>query len=242
MGYPVVYFEIGSADDETLQRYYAELFGWSYAIPQPGYAVVDTRAGTGITGGIGRSRDGSPWATFYVEVDDIQASLDKAVALGGRAVVPVTVIPSVVTWAMFTDPDGLLIGLVQTGNVFGQPPSAGEGAAVDWFEIFGSDGEKARSYYENLFGWQARGSGVAGYWLTETASNRGISGAIGASSDVRWATIYARVTDVADTLNRATALGGVHLYGPNRVNDQLFTGAFRDPAGNVVGIYSRLDA
>jgi predicted enzyme related to lactoylglutathione lyase len=242
MGYPVVYFEIGSSDDVALQRFYAALFGWSYEIPQPGYAIVDTRSGAGVRGGIGRSRDGSPWATFYVEVEDVQAMLDKAGSLGSKTVVPVTVIPNVVTWAMFADPDGLLVGLNQTGNVLGQPPSPGGGAAVDWFEIMATDGERERSFYENLFGWRAEGSGVAGYWLTDTGAGRGISGAIGAGSGLLWATIYARVADTDQALRRAEELGGARVYGPNIVNEQLQTGAFHDPAGNVIGVYARRDS
>jgi hypothetical protein len=36
--------------------------------------VVDTRAGAGINGGIGRSSDGTPWATFYLEAELLSAS------------------------------------------------------------------------------------------------------------------------------------------------------------------------
>ncbi|MDP6071463.1 MAG: hypothetical protein QGG34_07860 [SAR202 cluster bacterium] len=52
--------------------------------------------------------------TFYVEVDDLQAYLDKAEALGGKTIVPVTVIPDMVTMAMFADPSGAIIGMVQS--------------------------------------------------------------------------------------------------------------------------------
>ena len=61
----------------------------------------------------------------------------NAEALGGKTVMPVTEIPGLVTFAMFNDPDGLLVGIVKgAGPQEGEPPvpSAGDGAPVDWFE------------------------------------------------------------------------------------------------------------
>jgi len=46
-------------------------------------------------------------------VDDVQASLDKAVALGGKIVVPPIKIPTG-TFAWFSDIDGNTIGLLKT--------------------------------------------------------------------------------------------------------------------------------
>src|SRR5918911_1544752 len=107
MGNPVVRFEIGAAGMAPLVRFYSALFGWNLETLSEGYARVDTRAGRGINGGIGRSGTGEPWATFYVEVDDLQATLDRAEGLGGRTAVPVTEFPGM-AFAMFDDPAGLL--------------------------------------------------------------------------------------------------------------------------------------
>jgi hypothetical protein len=60
---------------------YAELFDWQIEPFGGNYSSINTRAGSGINGGIGRSSDGTPWASFYVEVDDPQAVLDKATSL-----------------------------------------------------------------------------------------------------------------------------------------------------------------
>ena len=56
------------------------------------------------------------WAmvTIYVEVEDLQAYLDKAVSLGGTVVMPVTVIPNMVTMAQFADPQGNVVGMVKS--------------------------------------------------------------------------------------------------------------------------------
>ena len=90
MGSAVVQFEIGGPDDQLLAGFYGALFGWQLTpIPGANYTLI-AASGPGIGGGLGRSRTGEPWATFYAEADDPQAVLDRAAALGGTTVVPVT--------------------------------------------------------------------------------------------------------------------------------------------------------
>jgi len=242
MGNPVVHFELGGAEDGPLLRFYGELFGWRLTTVPGGvnYTVVDTQGGGGVNGGIGKSGTGDPWATFYVEVDDPQAALDRAESLGAQTVLPVTEIPGMVTFAMFNDPDGLLVGLVRSEEPqegVPQGPSAGDGAPVDWFEVLGVDATRTQAFYTELFGWELNDSGFPGYGLVDTGAGRGIQGGLGASEQARWATVYASVPDVERALARAEQLGGTRVYGPDAVDDHMQTGAFRDPAGNVFGVY-----
>jgi hypothetical protein len=44
---------------------------------------------------------------------------------------------------------------------------------------------------------------------------------------------------VEATLGRAEQLGGTRVCGPTAVDEQMQTGAFRGPAGNVFGVYQR---
>ena len=232
MGNPVVHFEVGSADHQRLVAFYGALFGWALREVSDWYTLIDTRGGAGLNGGVGRSNTGEPWATFYVEVDDLQATLKRAEALGGRTVLEVTELPGM-GFAMFDDPDGLLVGLVRAGGAQGEmygTPSAGDGAAVDWFEVLGSDAGRSQAFYRELFGWEGPGGAYG-----QVAA--GIGGGIGAGGEARWATVYASVADVEATLARAEALGGTRVYGPRPVDDHTETGAFRDPAGNLFGVY-----
>jgi hypothetical protein len=236
MGNPVVRFEIGAADPQPLVNFYGELFGWDLQVISEAYTLVDTRGGAGVNGGIGRSDTGEPWATFYVEVENLQASLDRAEALGGRTVVPVIELPGM-AFAMFGDPDGLLVGLTRAGATAGalqRSPSAGEGAAVDWFEVLGADAGRSQAFYAELFGWAVP---EGAYGQVAPGAEHGIRGGIGAGGSARWATVYAAVGDVEAALAKAEALGATRLYGPNQVDDHTETGAFRDPAGNVFGVY-----
>ena len=119
MGKPVVHFEVIGKDPDKLQSYYSELFDWKFEDP-PGdnnptnYRVMPRDEGNGgIGGGIGGTPEGyDGHVTFYVAVPDVEASLKQAEELGGKAMMgPHNVTDSMVI-ALFTDPEGHTIGLV----------------------------------------------------------------------------------------------------------------------------------
>jgi predicted enzyme related to lactoylglutathione lyase len=243
MAQRIGHFEIGAAEFDGLIEFYRELFGWQVQKVADGYAMVDTRAGGGLGGGIGRSSDGTPWVSFYVGVNDLKATLRRAESLGGATALDVTVIPDMMSFAMFRDPDGNLVGLVESSEVGSEQPgpSAGDGAPVDWFEVIGADAERTQRFYRDLFGWTATGSVAAGYLLVP-AEEAGIGGGLGGGAAGQvWATLYAKVPDVEAALAKAERLGGSRVYGPNQVDDHTRTGAFRDPASNVFGVYEHPD-
>jgi predicted enzyme related to lactoylglutathione lyase len=108
---PVVHFEVIGRDPVQTQQFYGQLFGWSIDANNPwNYGIVDN-GGAGINGGI--SGGEHPYATFYVQVEDPQATLDKVTAMGGTVVMPVTEIPGEVTIAIFADKDGNRVGLMK---------------------------------------------------------------------------------------------------------------------------------
>jgi predicted enzyme related to lactoylglutathione lyase len=112
MGQPVVHFEIGCRDRAKTERFFTDLFGWH--IQQNGPAsMIDTASQRGIPGHItSLSHEPHHYTMFYVEVDDVQAYLDRAVALGGKMLVPPIKIPAG-TFAWLSDLDGNTIGLLK---------------------------------------------------------------------------------------------------------------------------------
>jgi len=115
VGQPIVHFEIIGTDAIPLQQFYRELFDWHVgeAMPELGYYGMVDGASSGLAGGIGQEPDGGTRVTVYVQVPDLAATLDQAVARGGRVVMPPMEIPGVVTLAQFADPAGNVIGLVK---------------------------------------------------------------------------------------------------------------------------------
>lgn len=118
MGQPVVHFEIAGKDGKKLQDFYAKLFDWRIDADNPmNYGIVDTQGEGGIGGGVTATQDNLPqYVTVYVQVDDPQAYLDKIESAGGKTIVAVTEIPDMVTFALFADPEGNVVGLVKEGQ------------------------------------------------------------------------------------------------------------------------------
>ena len=121
MGQPVVHFEVIGGDGDKLRSYFSELFGWEFGntMGPTNYAVVPRDGNTnpdgiGIGGGIGTAPEGySGHVTFYVEVPDVGAALEKAESLGGSRMMGPDEMPEVgITIGLFTDPEGHVIGLV----------------------------------------------------------------------------------------------------------------------------------
>ena len=67
--------------------------------------------GKGITGHVTTAgHEPYHYTIFYVEMDDLQAYLDKAASLGGKTLVPPVPIPTG-TFARMQDPEGNTVGL-----------------------------------------------------------------------------------------------------------------------------------
>lgn len=112
MSNDVVHWEIGGHDLDKLADFYRGLFGWEASGFDADYRLVER--GEGVSGGLMRCREGMPnYVTFYVAVDDLDATLAHVGELGGQALVPPTDIPGVGAFALFQDPEGNTIGLLR---------------------------------------------------------------------------------------------------------------------------------
>lgn len=68
-------------------------------------------------GGLMRTHgDRPPYVTVYVQVDDLNAALEEITKLGGSPVVPPTAINDAASFAMFRDPYGNVVGLLQAAG------------------------------------------------------------------------------------------------------------------------------
>ncbi|HJQ38373.1 MAG TPA: VOC family protein [Thermoanaerobaculia bacterium] len=113
MGDPVVQFQIVAKDPDALARFYAAMFGWRVRTDNAlGYRELSTGSDRGISGGIWPSPpEGHNLMQLFIEVADIDASIEKALAHGGKVIVPKSVLPDGDALAIVLDPAGLSFGL-----------------------------------------------------------------------------------------------------------------------------------
>lgn len=115
---PIVHFEIRSPDPDASREFYGALLGWSFppAVLE-GYTYVDTGVEGALNGGIGSiGNDEDPVVTVFAAVDDVPATLAEAERLGGKIVQPPFTVPGAgVTFGLFADPHGQVVGAVKMG-------------------------------------------------------------------------------------------------------------------------------
>ncbi len=109
MGSPIVYFEIAGPDGAELRSFFEGVFGWEI----DGSSAIASRSTGGLRGGI---REDPPDKVFYIGGADIDETLARIEAGGGSVVLPRTVVPDVVTFALFRDPAGNLLGIAEDGS------------------------------------------------------------------------------------------------------------------------------
>lgn len=119
MGNKISHIEFMGADGAAQRDFYTSVFGWD-AQAVPGfndYYMVGPESAGAPGAAVGQGPEDSPnYCAVYVEVDSIDDHLAKISEAGGHVVVPRTVIPDTVTFAMFTDPGGNIVGLTEAGG------------------------------------------------------------------------------------------------------------------------------
>ena len=118
---PVVHVEVRGLEEPSLRAFYREVFGWfrEEELSVDGYSVVNVGGGL-LTAATGQTPDWTPReCTFFIQVDDIDETLDRIELAGGKAVMPRTVSPEdfpakhIRIFTKFVDPAGNVVGLVE---------------------------------------------------------------------------------------------------------------------------------
>jgi predicted enzyme related to lactoylglutathione lyase len=118
------------------------------------------------------------------------------------------------------------------------------GQPVVHFEVIGKDGEKLRSYYSELFGWEMDADNPMNYGTVDREANLssegiGIGGGVGVGPEGYdgHVTFYVEVPDVEAGLAKAESLGGTRTMGPSKVTEGVEIGMFTDPEGHLIGLF-----
>ncbi len=112
------WFEVGTDQPEAAERFYGDVFGWTFADEGPAedgsapYRTVTTPAAGSIQGGVLATGGRMPnYAVFYVVVADTAATCRQAEAAGGKVLVGPLTGPGGLTFAHLLDPSGNQFGV-----------------------------------------------------------------------------------------------------------------------------------
>ena len=116
------------------------------------------------------------------------------------------------------------------------PPTVANGK-ICYIEMPATDIARSADFYKRVFGWNIRRRGDGSTAFDDTTGQ--VSGAwvLGRSpSSAPGYLFYIMVDSVAATLDTVVASGG-EVVQPIGADAPEITARFRDPAGNVVGLY-----
>jgi predicted enzyme related to lactoylglutathione lyase len=140
----IVHFEIPVDDEERAGKFYSSAFGWEVnPMPEMSYTMVKTTPTDdkgmpstpgSINGGMFRREGNITSPVVTVDVDDIDAALEKIGSLGGSTVLPRQEVGGMGWAAYFKDTEGNVVGLWQNAAPEGgaaEAPGTGTAAGAN---------------------------------------------------------------------------------------------------------------
>ena len=113
--HPIVHIEISANNRKEASKFYERIFGWKITHDdQMDYSMFEYEDGRG--GGFNPVSDHNPagTVTIYIQSDDIEATLEKIEANGGKTILQKSEIPGIGWYAFFQDPTGNTLALYKS--------------------------------------------------------------------------------------------------------------------------------
>ena len=252
-----IWYELSTTDVAGAQKFYGDVIGWTterFPGPEPPYWVVHA-GGQGIGGMMAIPKEPdppvrSPHCVGYVAVDDADAILAKAKALGGTSCVEPHDIPTVGRIAAFADPQGAVIAVIkpqpQDGGGDAPPRSAGPTPGhIVWHELLTKDPIAAVKFYGELFGWkesQALEMPGTGKYHIYGNGERDLGGMFTPPAGYPLPPhflYYVHVTDLDAATERVKTAGGEVWMGPMPIPDGDRISQCKDPQGAVFALHGK---
>jgi predicted enzyme related to lactoylglutathione lyase len=211
------WYELTTSDADGAQAFYSALFGWTIedsGVPGIDYRVVSH--GGGKLGAIMGPFEGAPPPNWrgYVTVDNTDASHAAAAAAGAQTFVPPHDIPNVGRFAVFADPQGADLAILQPLPTWDTPPDLLDTAGgVGWHELSIGDIDAAWGFYEPLFQWHQgdrHDMGPMGEYLLFRPQqlDRDFGGFAGPCGGNAGWLYYFNVAEIEPAAEKVKALGG----------------------------------
>ena len=124
---PFAHIELSTDDVKKAKKFYQAVFAWKLSdMPAMDYTMIDV--GGGVGGGMQKVQmPGQPSAWLpYVKVDDVKATMAKAIKGGAKPMLPFQEIGDMGAIGIFIDPSGAYLGLWEENKSAAPPTPAAE--------------------------------------------------------------------------------------------------------------------
>jgi hypothetical protein len=244
------WYELMTTDLAAAKAFYAHVVGWGArdeSSPDLAYTVFTSgRAGvSGLMGlpGEALKMGASPRWMGYVGVDDVDATADRLLRLGGAVYVPPTD-SNIGRISVVADPQAAVIALVQGLKPIPDRPAApDEPGRVVWHELFAADWPKAFAFYGEIFGWKKaefESDAEHDYQLFSAAGQK-VGGMLTKrpAEPVPYWLYYFNVGDMDASLERVKSGGGRIFEGPFEIPEGSWIARCIDPQGAIFALHGQ---
>lgn len=245
----IVWHELLTKDKKKALEFYPKLVGWTVTeFPGPEPYHMWANKGENLGGTMQMPKDAGPapshWL-MYMCVDACDASVAQATKLGGKVFVKPTDIPTVGRFAVLADPQGAMFAILQpAGDTYieDKPAQVGE---FSWHELTSDDAKAGFTFYQAMFGWEARAAmdmgpmGTYQLW-SRPGVKHDLGGMMNRTPDMPptfW-NCYIKVPSVDGLVARVGQLGGKVEKGPMDVPEEGRIAICTDPTGAIFSIHS----
>ncbi|OEV11019.1 VOC family protein [Streptomyces nanshensis] len=148
------WLDLGVRDSAAAKRFYGGVFGWTFQPFGSGEEEFGFFKSDGKTvAALGPLDEGarSSWM-IYFSTPDLDAAAQQVRQAGGSVRVDPFDVNDQGRMAQFTDPQGGQFAAWQPGKTAGLE-TVDEPGALMWVELYTTDSERAKEFYETLYGW-----------------------------------------------------------------------------------------
>jgi len=241
MASPLRHISINAGDVERAKGFYERVFGWTFRNwgPPDFYLTDDTGIGCSLQGR-GESTPDTVGVEATMAVDDVAATSALIEAAGGRITGGPYDIPTVGRLIWFEDTEGNRVGAMRYEEAATPPPAPGALNVMRWFAINADDVQRAKAFYERVFGWAYEPWGPPDFYVVRNAGatfNGGLQGRRELKPGVRTRgfEVSFGVADIGALVRAVEARGGRMATQPLKLDGVGTLGYFEDTEGNLIG-------
>jgi predicted enzyme related to lactoylglutathione lyase len=237
------WWSLMSTDVERANRFYRDLFGWTFStmkFPDHSTSTIYHTGKGGFANPVPLEENfpgPSHWIT-YITVKDVAQACQHAETLGGTVCVPPFDIPTIGRTAVITDPAGAAFHVFEPFQEEGESNMIGNGPGeICWMELMVDDPSQVIPFYGDLFGWRFSEPMDVNGGVYRSFENGGekLGGIFKRPADVppmppAWM-VYFSVASVDAAAERVKALGGCIMVEKTAIPSTGFFACIADPTG-----------
>jgi uncharacterized protein len=236
--------ELLTSDEAAATKFYSAVFGWQ-AADFPGAGVKYTiwkNNGKGLGGLMKRPMEDIPphWLG-YVTVADVDATAKKAGEAGGKVMMPPFDVPTVGRIAVFQDPQGAALGIIQPLD----KPTSCQANQIVWCDIPVKDLDRAIQFYSAVLGAPVKKEQCEGMTFAMLPHEQGgVSGCLSPAGEGNEPSQHGTLIylNCQGRLDQAVAAvepnGGKVFQAKHPIGPHGFRAVVRDSEGNRIALHS----